>query len=86
MKKEELLKFCKLYHGEKQNPIDKSQDEFKWYMWNSERLAVINASQCKTIDVAEEVIKDEILAAINLFADVPFGGEAKPFIEKYFKY
>lgn len=86
MKGEDLLKFCKLYHGEKHNPINKSQDEFKWYMWNRERLAVLNALQCKSIDAAEEVIKDEILAAINLFADVPFGGDAKPFIERYFNY
>lgn len=86
MKEEDLLKFCKLYHGEKNNPINKSHDEFKWYMWSRERLAVQNALQCKSKDAAEEVIKDEILAAINLFADVPFGGDAKPFIERYFNY
>lgn len=82
----ELLKFCRVYRGEKENPLDKTADEFRWYMWRAENLAVHNAQQCKTIDDAEEKMKEEIFAAIKLFADTPFGGDASPFIDKYFKY
>lgn len=89
MKKEELLQFCRLYHGEASiddNPLDKSKDEFKWYMWRHEWNAVRLALKCKTLDESEELIKNEILASIEMFASEPLGGNASPFIDKYFSY
>lgn len=87
--KKDLIKFCRLYKGElsiEDNPFDKADDEFKFEMWRVEFAAIHDALKFDNIDEAEEYIKDYIRNKINVFASVPFGGDASPYYDKYFNY
>lgn len=90
MKKDDLLKLCKLYKGELKitdNPIKKSEDEFKWQMWRVEYVAVHEALNRKvSTDELDDFIKAQIKNGIDTFASVPFGGDPKPYYDKYFNY
>lgn len=91
MEKVDYLKYCILYKGEKSledNPIEKDDDEFKWYMWRREYGAVRLAKEqtFANDDELEEFMKGQIWGAIALFADVPYGGGAKRYQDIYFAY
>lgn len=87
MKKEDILKFCRLYKGQasiEDNPIKKSEDEFKWQMWCVEYVALHEAlTACKNKDAVEEYIKDYIR---NKIACAAFGGNSQSYYDKYFSY
>lgn len=83
----DLLKYCKLYRGEnsmQDNPITKQKDEFAWEMWRVEYVAVHDAISCKSIEEAEDFISEYIRNKINIFADEPFGGDPRPYYERYY--
>lgn len=42
MEKTDILKYCKFYHGEKENPYDKKTTNAMW--WDGERLLCDNSS------------------------------------------
>ena len=91
MGKIDYLKYCILYKGEKKledNPLKKSDDEFKWYMWRHEWNALRLAKEqvFANENELEDFIKEEILASIEMFADAPYGGASTKWIEKYFSY
>lgn len=89
MKKEELLKYCRLYQGQasiEDNPFKKQDDEFKWQMWREEFVAVNQALKQKSVSDVEEYMKEHIRAAIDNWANVWCGGDASPWIKKYFSY
>lgn len=92
MNKKDLIKFCLLYKGEKSlnnNPINKSKDEFKWYMWRCEFNAVrlaIKRKDFKSENNVADFMKNEIKAAIDLFADVPYGGNPTKLYDRYFSF
>lgn len=91
MAKTDYLKYCILYKGEKSiedNPLNKSEDEFKWYMWRHEYNAVRLAKECVFFSEAEleEFMKEQIMSAIDLFADAPYGGDATELQDIYFAY
>ncbi len=89
MTKEEIIKkWCILYKGGEiaDNPLNKFDDCFKWYMWRIECNAVRLSSQGKTEDECEELFKREIFAGIDLYAGVPFGGDPTGLYKKYFAY
>ena len=74
MEKVDYLKYCILYKGQKSledNPLKKSDDEFKWYMWRHEYNAVRLAKEHHFTDdeELENFMKDEIMSAI---AELPF--------------
>lgn len=83
----ELLKFCRVYRGEKQNPLDKSKDEFRWYMWCAEFVAVHAAMERNiSAQCIEDFMKQEIKNSIDTFASEPFGGDPLPYYDRYFSY
>lgn len=91
MAKVDYLKYCILYKGQKtleDNPLKKSDDEFKWYMWRHEYNAVKLAKEhaFANENELEKFMKDEIMSAIELFADAPFGGDATKWQDRYFAY
>lgn len=91
MAKTDYLKYCILYKGEKRiedNPLNKSDDEFKWYMWRHEYNAVRLAREhvFANDDELEDFMKEQIMSAIELFADVPYGGDATKLQDIYFSY
>lgn len=91
MEENDYLKYCILYKGEKSledNPLKKADDEFKWYMWRHEYNAVrlAKAQSFANDDELEDFMKNEILASIEMYADVPYGGDAIKWIDKYFAY
>lgn len=81
-----LRTLCNVYKFERENPINKSQDEFKWYIWNVEREALREAAKASNEEAAEEHFKDYVRAKIDTFADVAFGGDASIYIQKYFNF
>ena len=91
MEENDYLKYCILHKGEKSlgdNPLEKFDDEFKWYMWRHEYNAVrlAKAQSFANDDELEGFMKNEILASIEMYADVPYGGDAIKWIDKYFAY
>ena len=81
-----LISLCKVYKGERINPVDKDKDEFKAYMWERERAAIeLSAYQdLKDKDSGEEFFKQEIKAAIDLYAGTPYGADPSDYYKKYF--
>ncbi len=87
-----LIGLCKLYKGEPGNPFDKEREEFKWYVWRFESVIVSNANKAATIaeynlgseKSYEEYFKTECKAALDMFADVPYGGKPQQTYERYF--
>lgn len=91
MGKSDYLKYCVLYKGQKSledNPLKKADDEFKWYMWRHEYNAVKLAKTqvFANEDELEKFMKNEIMSAIELFADTPYGGDATRLQDIYFAY
>ena len=91
MAKVDYLKYCILYKGQKSiedNPLKKSDDEFKWYMWRHEYNAVRLAKEHHFTDddELENFMKDKIMSAIEMFADAPYGGDATKLQDIYFAY
>lgn len=91
MAKVDYLKYCILYKGQKSledNPLKKVDDEFKWYMWRHEYNAVklAKAQAFANEYELEKFMKDEIMSAIELFADTPYGGDATRLQDIYFAY
>lgn len=91
MAKIDYLKYCILYKGQKSledNPLKKADDEFKWYMWRHEYNAVKLAKEKVFINEyeLEKFMKNEIMSAIELFADAPYGGDATRLQDIYFAY
>ena len=91
-KKAYLITLCKLYKG-KHVKQEYFSDEFKHYIWKREKNIV---ERCEDESVKKEYhisdkeslevyFKTEIQAAIDLYADAPFGGNPTPFYERYFK-
>ena len=90
MTNKELLQYCRLYRGENDiddNPIDKDQDEFKWLMWRVEFSIVRSARKDNIADEQyEEFFKDFIRNQIDVYASAPFGGDPRPYYDKYFAF
>ena len=91
MKKEAIITLCRVYKGEKTNPVS-TDEEFKRYIWRMEKAIIDRSSEPKVIseyhlsddDSYEEYFKQEIKAAIDLYADSPYGGHPEPWYKKYF--
>lgn len=90
-KQKALLALCRVYKGEKKAPL--FTDEFKAYVWSRERMIVLqgkdkefNKKNGIKIDPIEEHFKTEIKAAIDLFAEVPFGGNPTGYYKRYFAF
>ena len=90
-RKKFLISLCKVYRGDDSEP--ESVDEFTQYIFIKEK-AIVERSVLPDVqrehklgneESAEEYFKIEIQAAIDLSADVPYGGNPKPFYERYFK-
>ena len=79
-----LRGLCKAYKGEETNPTDKLKDEFRYYIWEREKAILEQSPEFKEEDDAEEYFKKEIQAAIDLFADVPLGGDPSTYYDRYF--
>lgn len=84
----EALKYCLYYHGEdsiEDNPIMKNDDEFLWYMWRVEYVAVKQAiAENIKKDSIEEFMKEYIRCAIDVFCNEPFGGNPTEYYRRYF--
>lgn len=86
-----LIGLCKLYRGGN-NPFNKQESEFEWYVWRFESVIVSNASKAATIaeynlgseESYEEYFKTECKAALDMFADVPYSGNPSAIYDKYF--
>ena len=90
MNNKELLKYCRLYRGESDindNPIDKDKDEFKWLMWRTE-YSIVRAAKKNNItaDEYEGFFKQFLFNQIDTFASAPFGGDPRPYYDKYFAF
>lgn len=90
-KEKALLALCRVYKGEKKAPS--FTDEFKAYIWSRERMIVVQGRDKDfskknevQIDPIEEHFKTEIKAAIDLFADEPFGGNPTRYYKRYFEF
>lgn len=83
----ETINLCRVFHNEQDNPINKSTNEFAWYIWRIERK-LINDLRTGVVFQKdfEEYFKSEIKSAIDLYADAPYGGDPTPFYEKYFNF
>lgn len=86
-----LISLCKVYRGDDSEP--ESADEFTRYIFIKEK-AIVERSALSDVqqehklvneESVEEYFKAEIQAAIDLYADVQYGGNPKPFYERYFK-
>ena len=91
MENVDYLKYCILYKGQKSledNPFKKDDDEFKWYMWRHEYNAVRLAKEHRFTDddELENFMKNEIMSAIEIFADAPYGGDSTKLQDIYFAY
>lgn len=84
----EILDYCILYKGEKSienNPINKMEDEFKWYMWRCEYVVANQAMEDK-VTYVEEFMKSAIRNYIASYSCEWAGGNPVPFFDKYFSY
>lgn len=90
-KRQYLINLCKLFKDEQENPYSKSQ-EFKWYIWKMEKAIierafiqdVISEYHLNTDDDYEEFFKVQIKAAIDMYADTPYGGSPDQKYKEYF--
>lgn len=71
MKKEDLLKFCRYYHGEKDNPFD-GRDSDKAALWLYERTWIQELLNAAKIDkpsaMLAEYIDDYLAVGLKDFA------------------
>lgn len=84
--KKYLLGLCKVYKGEEKNPINQSDDEFKWHIWRTEKAAIADAEgkAFKDTDEADEHFKAWIRNACGDYASEWAGGDPTPYFNRYF--